>query len=163
MQRRGRRIFEACGHYWYEVPGRMLMSIHYHEPANPSAADLRDLLSRTRHVGAHYLGAAGTGLSGGLYVRLSAAPVYGPVPSLRLKALRDGMQDYELLVLAAQKDPQAMDAAIAVGCRGDANPGNAQMNCFHSWNTEPAALLNTRQRLATIIQSHFPSATRDRH
>ena len=56
-----------------------------------------------------------------------------------------------------------MDAAIAVGCRGDANPGNAQMNCFHSWNTEPAALLNTRQRLATIIQSHFPSATRDRH
>ena len=78
--------------------------------------------------------------------------VWGPIPTLRLKAVRDGMQDYELLSLAAQRDPAAaMDAAIAVGCRGDRGWGDAVHNCFHGWNTNPNALIEMRASLAAVI------------
>jgi hypothetical protein len=88
----------------------------------------------------------------GAYGELSPKAVYGPIPSLRLKALRDGMQDYELLTLAARKDPQAaMDAAIDVACDGNREPGDVNHNCFHSWNTDPGELLKIRARLAAII------------
>jgi hypothetical protein len=83
----------------------------------------------------------------GAYGSLSGAPVWGPIPSLRLKALRDGMQDHELLALAARKNAAAtMDAAVSVACNGD-----ARTNCFHSWNASPEALLQMRLRLADII------------
>jgi hypothetical protein len=78
--------------------------------------------------------------------------VWGPIPTLRLKAVRDGLQDYELLVMAARGNPDAtMQAVMEVGCRGDRNPGAAQHNCFHDWNTNPDALLAMRARLAALI------------
>jgi hypothetical protein len=87
------------------------------------------------------------------YGEFSPAAVYGPIPSLRLKALRDGMQDYELLTLAAQKNPPAaMDAALSVGCAGD-----ARANCFHHWNPDPQALFQLRLRLADLIQNRGTS------
>ena len=90
----------------------------------------------------------------GAYGSLSQAAVYGSVPSLRLKALRDGMEDYELLTLAARKDPKsATHAAILVACRGDAIPGDANRNCFHRWNTNPDDLMQARLALADVIQS----------
>jgi hypothetical protein len=70
-ERRGRRIFEAAGHYWYEAPCRMLMSIPYHEQMNPPPEAIHELLGRTKHAGARYLCPAGIGLSGGLYLRRS--------------------------------------------------------------------------------------------
>jgi hypothetical protein len=70
-ERRGRRIFEGAGHYWNEVPGRMLMSIPYQEQMNPPPEVIRELLGRTNHFGARYLCPAGIGLSGGLYLRRS--------------------------------------------------------------------------------------------
>lgn len=83
------------------------------------------------------------------YGDLSPAAVYGPIPTLRLKALRDGMQDYELLTLAAQKNPKAaMDAALSIGCAGD-----ARANCFHHWNPDPQALWKLRLRLADVIHN----------
>jgi len=90
----------------------------------------------------------------GAFGSLSQAAVYGPVPSLRLKALRDGMEDYELLTLAAQKDSRsAGHAAILVACRGDVSPGDANRNCFHRWNTNPDDLMQARLALANLIQS----------
>ena len=90
----------------------------------------------------------------GAYGDASTKPVYGPIPSLRLKALRDGMQDYELLALAAKKNPRgAMEAAIAVGCNGNPEPGDTYKSCFHSWNTDPDELFKMRSRLAEIITS----------
>ena len=82
----------------------------------------------------------------GTYGSLSTAPVYGPVPSLRLKSIRDGMQDYELLKLAAAKNPvAAMDVAVSVGCV------DAGRNCFHAWNSDPDALMRARVRLGEIV------------
>jgi hypothetical protein len=69
MRRRGRPIFEGAGCYWYGVSPRMIMSIPYHEPMDPAADALFDLLGRARSIGARYLAREGNGLSGGLYVR----------------------------------------------------------------------------------------------
>jgi hypothetical protein len=90
----------------------------------------------------------------GAYASASPSAVYGPVPSLRLKALRDGMEDYELLTLAAKKDAKsATHAAILVACRGDADLGDASRNCFHRWDTDPKDLMLARLALADLIQS----------
>lgn len=81
--------------------------------------------------------------------------VWGPIPSLRLKAIRDGLEDYELLLLAARRDPEAaMNDAIAIGCSGNSAPGDAKHNCFHDWNPDPSALIAMRDRLAALILSH---------
>ncbi|MDP8980795.1 MAG: hypothetical protein M3O35_09415 [Acidobacteriota bacterium] len=69
MERRGRRIFEGAGCYWYDVSGGMLMGIPYHEPIDPSAEEMKDLLSRAKRIGARYLSGEGNGLRGGLYLR----------------------------------------------------------------------------------------------
>jgi hypothetical protein len=82
----------------------------------------------------------------GAYGSLSPAAVYGPIPSLRLKSIRDGMQDYELVTLAARRDPAAVkDVVMSVGCT------DAVKNCFHAWNTDPDALPRARVRLAEIV------------
>ena len=69
MERRGRRIFEGAGCYWYDVSRGLIMGIPYHEPIDPAADEMRDLLSRARRIGARYLASEGNGLSGGLYLR----------------------------------------------------------------------------------------------
>lgn len=69
MERRGRRIFEGLGCYWHDVNPRMIMSIPYHEPMDPPAGALTDLLRRGNRVGARYLAPEGNGLAGGLYIR----------------------------------------------------------------------------------------------
>ncbi len=90
------------------------------------------------------------------YGARSPAAAYGVVPSLRLKTLRDAVEDYEYLVLAARTDPQAANReAIEVGCAGD---GTA--NCFHHWNTDPQALLAARERLASLIETAAARRTR---
>ncbi|MBI3667468.1 MAG: DUF4091 domain-containing protein, partial [Acidobacteria bacterium] len=86
------------------------------------------------------------------YGQASSASVYGPIPSLRLKALRDGMEDYELLALAASRDPsRAKQIVIQVACAGNPDPGNAAANCFHHWNQDPDGILQARAQLASII------------
>jgi len=72
MERRGRKIFEAAGCYWYEVNQRMIMSIPYHEPMDPAPSEVIELVRRTRSVGARYLAPEGDGLVGGLYLRRKA-------------------------------------------------------------------------------------------
>jgi len=85
------------------------------------------------------------------YGSSTPAAVYGPIASLRVKALRDGMEDYELLALAAKRDPNAaMQVAIQVGCNGIASPGDRTNNCFHNWNKDPNAVRAARAQLAAI-------------
>jgi hypothetical protein len=87
----------------------------------------------------------------GAYGGESPAEVFGPAPSLRLKALRDGMEDYELLVLAEAKDQAATrQTVIEVACAGNADSGDAVRNCFHAWSMDPQVLLRARERLAAI-------------
>ena len=88
----------------------------------------------------------------GVYGKNSSAAVYGAVPSLRLKALRDGLEDYELLQLAARKNPAAtMEAVFPVACSGNRSLGDAVNNCFHSYTKDPDAFAKARAALASII------------
>jgi len=85
------------------------------------------------------------------YGAASPAAAYGPIPSLRIKALRDGMQDFELLALAAKRNnTAAMQAVIQVACNGNSNPGDVTNNCFHNWNKDPTAIRAARAQLAAI-------------
>lgn len=85
------------------------------------------------------------------YGSSTPAAVFGPIASLRVKALRDGMEDYELLALAAKRDPNAaMQVAIQVGCNGLASTGDSTNNCFHNWNKDPNAVRVARAQLAAI-------------
>ena len=65
-----------------------------------------------------------------------AAGVDGPVASMRLKALRDGLEDYEYLVLAGEAG-KAKAAELA--------------KSWTSWETDPAKLAAAREALASII------------
>jgi hypothetical protein len=58
------------------------------------------------------------------------------VASLRLKALRDGLEDYEYLVLAGEAGT-AKAAELA--------------KSWTSWETDPAKLAAAREELAKII------------
>jgi len=64
------------------------------------------------------------------------AGIDGPVPTLRLKALRDGLEDYEYLALA-----------------GEAGKAKAAelVKSWTSWETNPAKLAAAREELAKII------------
>src|SRR6185295_4120958 len=66
------------------------------------------------------------------------AGIDGPVASMRLKALRDGLEDYEYLVLAGDAGREKA-AAIASG--------------WTKWETDPARLAAAREELAAIILS----------
>jgi len=62
--------------------------------------------------------------------------IEGPVATLRLKALRDGLEDYEYLVLAQDAGTEKA-AALA--------------QSWSRWETDPAKLAAAREELATII------------
>ena len=64
------------------------------------------------------------------------AGIDGPVASMRLKALRDGLEDYEYLVLAGEAGT-AKAAALA--------------KSWTQWETDPAKLAAAREELARII------------
>jgi hypothetical protein len=85
----------------------------------------------------------------GAYGEDSRVPVYGPIASLRLKALRDAVEDYEYLAMASAADAPATGRILLdVACAG-----NAVANCFHHWNRDPGALLGARDDLARLIES----------
>lgn len=89
----------------------------------------------------------------GTYGEDSAVSVYAPVASLRLKTLRDAVEDYEYLTLARAADAaEAERIALEVACGGD-----PAVNCFHHWNADPRALDEARPALARLIESR-PSA-----
>jgi hypothetical protein len=64
--------------------------------------------------------------------------IEGPVASMRLKALRDGLEDYEYLVLAG-------DAGL--------EKAKALAPSWTKWETDPAKLAAAREELARIILS----------
>ena len=64
------------------------------------------------------------------------AGIDGPVASMRLKSLRDGLEDYEYLVLAGDAGA-AKAAAIAPS--------------WTKWEADPAKVMDAREELAKII------------
>jgi len=71
-----------------------------------------------------------------LYYPGGEAGIDGPVPTMRLKALRDGMEDYEYLVLAGEAGLEKAKAIAA---------------SWTQWEADPAKLLAAREELAKII------------
>jgi hypothetical protein len=76
-----------------------------------------------------------------------AVGLQGVVPSLRLKALRDGEEDYELLGLAQR---------AGIGARVDAIAGGVARN-WDTWSRDPRVLERARIRIGNLLAR---SATR---
>ncbi|GAB6187792.1 DUF4091 domain-containing protein [Thermopirellula anaerolimosa] len=66
----------------------------------------------------------------------------GIVPSLRLKALRDGIQDYEYLAMLERAGQRADAEAIV----------RELTTSFFAWNPDPSVYDQARQRTAEILQ-----------
>ncbi|MDX6629315.1 MAG: hypothetical protein QOH00_1561 [Gaiellales bacterium] len=71
----------------------------------------------------------------------AAVGVQGVVPSLRLKALRDGEEDYELLGLAQRAGIGAQADAIALGVARD----------WDTWSRDPRVLERARTRIGNLL------------
>jgi hypothetical protein len=67
----------------------------------------------------------------------------GPVASVRLKAIRDGMEDYEYLQLLARLDGPAHPDAIA----------RTVASHFRTWNPDPVQLHAARNEIAAQIEA----------
>lgn len=78
---------------------------------------------------------------GALFYPGDAAGIEGPVTSIRLKNLRDGMEDYEYFTLLQNAvGPEAVEAIVR-----EAVP------TWGTWKSDPAVLPALRQRLAEAI------------
>lgn len=70
------------------------------------------------------------------------AGIRGPVPSIRLKLIREALEDYEYMALAAQRaDKGRVDAVVGRVAKS-----------FQNWEHDPAAYSRARQRLAELLR-----------
>ena len=76
----------------------------------------------------------------------SDAGIEGPVASMRLKSLRDGMEDYEYFVLLEQRGGAAAVEEIV----------REAVPTWAACTQDPYALPQLRQRLAEAIQARTP-------
>jgi hypothetical protein len=77
------------------------------------------------------------------------AGVEGPVPSIRLKLIREAMEDYEYMSLAAEAAGKAeVDQVVATVARS-----------FSDWESDPGAYLRARAKLAKLIEGRHTSGS----
>ncbi len=69
------------------------------------------------------------------------AGIRGPAPSIRLKLVREAMEDFEYMTLAAKKADRAQVDAIVDGLA----------RSFTDWERDPAAYMSAREQLAKLI------------
>jgi hypothetical protein len=87
---------------------------------------------------------------GSLFYPGDAAGIEGPVASIRLKNLRDGMEDYEYFtILEGLGGKEAVDRIVA-----------AAVPTWGTWNQKPNALPDLRRRLAQEIQRRLKDRIR---
>jgi len=65
----------------------------------------------------------------------------GPVSSIRYETIRDGLEDIELLKLAAAVDPSSVAALAAAVVRGPT-----------TYETDPVVIMETRAKVAAILR-----------
>jgi hypothetical protein len=70
------------------------------------------------------------------------AGIQGLVPSVRLKLYREAVEDYEYMMLAANKAGNEKVSKIVDGIA----------TSFQAWNQDPGAYDQARERLAELIQ-----------
>ncbi|UCH36231.1 MAG: DUF4091 domain-containing protein [Armatimonadota bacterium] len=79
----------------------------------------------------------------------SEAGIRGPVPSIRLKLIREAMEDFEYMALAASRGQEQEVHAIV----------EQLARSFTDWERDPAAYLSARERIAALIAAE-PTAER---
>lgn len=70
------------------------------------------------------------------------AGIRGPVPSIRLKLVREALEDFEIMTLAAKAGKRAEVDAIV----------NAQVRSFQDWNQDPQGYADARRELAGLLK-----------
>ncbi|MFB3882667.1 MAG: S-layer homology domain-containing protein [Armatimonadota bacterium] len=73
------------------------------------------------------------------------AGIEGPAPSIRLKLIREAMEDFEYMTLAARRAGKSAVDPIVDGIA----------TSFTEWDRDPAAYYAARQSLAELIESHL--------
>lgn len=87
----------------------------------------------------------------------------GPIPSIRLHALRDGMEDYEYLYRLRElleQAPEGTDPALLQRAQALLGVSDRLVESLRSYAQEPQVLLNERQAIAETIvelQKHVTS------
>ncbi len=71
----------------------------------------------------------------------TAAGIEGPVPSIRLKLIREALEDFEYMTLAAERSRAQVDEIVSGLARS-----------FTDWEHDPATYLAARELLATLIE-----------
>jgi len=69
----------------------------------------------------------------------------GPAPSIRLKLIREAMEDFEYMSLAARRAGKGAVDPIVEGIA----------TSFTEWDRDPAAYYTARQQLADLIETHL--------
>jgi len=93
---RGRRVYRACGVFWYSVPGRFLMNLPYQQALDPSRKELRDLLLSSRAAGVRFLSDRWPGLAGGVYIRRKGSYDLNAVHYKHRPRVRKGLETFEI-------------------------------------------------------------------
>jgi hypothetical protein len=75
----------------------------------------------------------------------SAAGIEGPVPSMRLKAIRDGLDDFDYLTLLESLGQRAAAEALVQTVAGG----------WHEWSRDPELCFHARRRLGCVIHNFF--------
>jgi hypothetical protein len=70
------------------------------------------------------------------------AGIKGPVPSIRLKLVREAIEDFEYMSLAAKRGKKAEVDAIVTRL----------VRSFRDWETNPQAYTAARAQLAALIK-----------
>ncbi len=70
------------------------------------------------------------------------AGIRGPVPSIRLKLVREALEDFEIMTLAANRGKKAEVDAIV----------DAQVRSFQNWNQDPQGYVSARRELAALLE-----------
>ncbi len=96
MQRRGRRIVDACGCLWHSVEGRFLMSLPYQTPQEPDDAELRRLLRQERLIGARFPSHRRPGLASGVYMFRGRSYDVGAIHQKQRAQVRRGLERFEV-------------------------------------------------------------------
>jgi len=142
-------LIEARVIWWqaakYGVEGMLYWGLNIWERANndapiPDDADPHLLWSVTTASPYDWLNGDGVLLYPG---------VDGPIPSVRLAAIRDGIEDTELLRLAESRDPVAARAALG-----------AVVTDRTRYTRDPRALAEARRRLLRTLSRPQPSSGR---
>lgn len=97
---RGRKIVQACGAFWYTVPGRFLMSLPYGKMLDPEPAELQRIMREAGAFGVRFPSLTWNGLASGLYVLRRGRYDMGSVHVKHRPRVRHAAQCFEFRTAA---------------------------------------------------------------